>query len=219
MYRDGFTEDQISRLKQNPYVESVSKDQIKFSKSLRVIVAEKIAEGEKLSSILFDVGIDAHWLSKTQKRKLTKLRIDSRGHKYLTEEEQKTLSKSKYISSVSKKLIYYTDEFYNEFAKQYAKGTMVQDILRSLGIDPVVLGERRRNGIVARMKRYQARAGNDSELHKLPQGRPAQSPSKVAEIRTSEEEIAYLRQQIAYLEQENEFLKKNDFIDKGHKKG
>ncbi|MBI9095642.1 MAG: hypothetical protein JEY71_12235 [Sphaerochaeta sp.] len=218
MYRDGFTEDQISRLKQNSYVVSVSKDRIKLSKSLHILVADKIAEGEKLSSILFDVGIDAHWLSKDQKRKLTRSGIDS-GYKYLTEEEQKTLSKSKYISSVSKKLIYYTDEFYNEFAKEYAKRRNVQDILVSLGIDPIVLGKRRRDGIVKRMKRYQARAGNDSELHKLPKGRPAESSSKVAEIRTTEEEIAYLLQRIAYLEQENEFLKKNDFIDKGHRKG
>jgi len=217
MYRDGFSEDQISRLKQNPYVESVSKDRIKFSKSLRDLVADKIAEGEKLSSILFDVGIDAQWLSSGQKQNLTKPRIDS-GYKYLTEEEQNTLSMNKYISRVSNKSITYTDEFYNEFAKEYAKGTMVQDIFRSLGIDPVVLGKKRRNGIVARMRRYQARAGNDSELHKLPKGRPAESPSKVAEIRTTEEEIAYLRQRNAYLEQENEFLKKNNFIDEGHRK-
>ena len=217
MYRDGFTEDQIFRLKQNSYVENVSKDRIKFTKSLHILVAEKIAEGEKLSSILFDVGIDAHWLSESQRRKLTGSGIDS-GYKYLTEEEQKTLSKNKYISSVSKKCICYTDEFYNKFAKEYAKGTMVQDIFRSLGIDPVVLGKKRRNGIVARMRRYQARAGNDSELHKLPKGRPAESPSKVAEIRTTEEEIAYLRQRNAYLEQENEFLKKNNFIDEGHRK-
>ena len=180
MYRDGFTEDQISRLKQNPYIESVSKDRIKFSKSLRVMVADKIAEGEKLSSILFDVGIDAHWLSKDQKRRLTRTGIDT-GCKYLTEEEQNTLSRNRYISRVSKKSISYTDEFYNEFAKEYSKGTMVQDILRHLGIDPVTLGKKRRDGIVARMKRYQERAGNG------------------AEERTAEEEIAYLRQRNAYL--------------------
>jgi len=218
MYRDGFTEDQILRLKQNPYVESVSKEMIKFSKSLRVLVADKIAEGEKLSSILFDVGIDAHWLSEGQKRKLTGSEINS-GYKYLTEEQQQTLSKNKYISRVSEKSITYTDEFYNDFAKEYANGTMVQDVLRRLGIDPIVLGRPRRDSIVSRMKRYQARADNDSTLHKLPKGRPAKSPSKEAEIRTIEEEIAYLLQRIAYLEQENEFLKKNEFIDKGHRKG
>lgn len=217
MYRDGFTEDQIFRLKQNSYVENVSKDRIKFTKSLHILVAEKIAEGEKLSSILFDVGIDAHWLSESQRRKLTGSGIDS-GYKYLTEEEQKTLSKNKYISSVSKKCICYTDEFYNKFAKEYEKTKNVHYILESLGINPVVLGQKRRDGIVARMKRYQARAGNDPELHKLPQGRSAKSPSKVVEIRTTEEEIAYLRQRIAYLEQENEFLKKNDLIDERHNK-
>lgn len=217
MYRDGFSEDQISRLKQNSYVVSVSKNRIKFSKSLHILVADKIAEGKKLSSILFDVGIDAHWLSKDQKRKLTRSGVDS-GYKYLTEEEQKTLSRSKYISRVSNKYITYTDEFYNEFAKEYAKRRNVQDILVNFGIDPVVLGKKRRDGIVARMRRYQARASNDSELHKLPMGRPPELSNKVEDIRTTEEEIAYIRQRIAYLEQENEFLKKNNFIDEGHRK-
>lgn len=216
MSRDGFTKDQILRLQQNPYVESVSKGRVQFSKSFHVMVSEKIAEGENLSTILFDVGIDTHWLSKNQKRKLKAAGINL-GRKYLTEEQQQTLSKNKYISRVSEKAISYTAEFYNEFAKEYAKGIQVQEILRSLGIDPSILGEKRRNGIVERMKQYKAIAGNDGELHKLPQGRPPKTSGKVEEKRTTEDEITSLRQQIAYLKQENEFLKKNDFIDKGHK--
>ncbi|MDY0289707.1 MAG: hypothetical protein RBR15_12850 [Sphaerochaeta sp.] len=206
MSRDGFTEDQLSRLQQNPYVVSASKGRIKFSKSLHVMVIKKIAEGESLSTILLDVGIDAHWLSKDQKKKLRESGIDS-GYKYLTEEQQLTLSKNKYISRVSEKSISYTDEFYNELAKEYAQGKNVHDILVSLGIDPAVLGKKRRQGIVICMKRYQARAGNDGELHKLPMGPPKPS-NKVEEIRTIEEEIVYLRQQITYLKQENEFKKK-----------
>jgi len=216
MSRNGFTEDQLSRLQQNPYVVSVSKGRIQFSKSLHVMVVEKIAEGESLSTILFDVGINEHWLSMGQKHKLRDAGIDS-GRKYLTEEQQQALSRNKYISKVSEKSIFYTDEFYNEFAREYAKGMQVQKILRSMGIDPSILGKKRREGIVASMKRYQARAGNDAGLHKFPQGRPSKQSAKVKDKRTPEEEMAYLRQRNAYLEQENEFLKKNDFIDEGHK--
>ena len=125
------------------------------------------------------------------------------GKKYLTEKEQEELKKNRYIEKVSEKAITYSPEFKERFEIEYDAGKMPSQILDEMGIDPKVLGRKRVDGIVTRMKKYKERAEGWRDNRKNNSGRP--STKKLSEA----EKIKRLEQKIEYLKQENEFIKKN----------
>jgi transposase-like protein len=130
------------------------------------------------------------------------------GKNYFTEEQQSELCKNLYIQKVSIKSITYTKEFKEKFEKEYRAGKLPSQILADMGIDPCVLGKRRRDSLVQRMKLYESRPEGYEDTRKKNPGRP--STKKL----TDAEKIKRLEQKIAYLKQENEFLKKNILMDR-----
>lgn len=130
------------------------------------------------------------------------------GKNYFTEEQQIELKKNPYIKKVSAKSITYTKEFKVKFQEEYSTGKLPSQILTDMGIDPHILGKRRRESLVARMKLYELRPDGYEDTRKNNTGRPS-----TKEL-TDAEKINRLEQKIAYLNQENEFLKKNIQIDR-----
>lgn len=130
------------------------------------------------------------------------------GRNYFTEEQQNELRKNPYIDKVSAKSITYTKEFKEKFEEEYRLGNLPSQILADMGIDPRILGRRRKESLVARMKLYELRPEGCEDTRKNNAGRPS-----TKEL-TDAEKIKRLEQKIAYLNQENEFLKKNIQADR-----
>lgn len=122
------------------------------------------------------------------------------GKNYFTEEQQEQLRCNPYIEKVSEKSITYTKDFKERFTDEYNSEKIPSQILADMGIDPHVLGKRRQDSIVARVKKYALRPGGFERLQK--RGRPSTKELSDAE------RIHRLEQKVAYLSQENEFLKK-----------
>ncbi|WP_211226692.1 HTH domain-containing protein [Sporomusa ovata] len=74
--------------------------------------------------------------------------------------------------------------------------------LREMGIDTRLLGKRRINSIVQRIKQYELRPEGCEDKRRSNAGWPA--TKDLSDL----EKIKRLEQRIAYLKQENEFLKK-----------
>ena len=127
---------------------------------------------------------------------------------YFTEEQQSELRKNVYIEKVSAKSITYTKEFREKFEEEYRAGKLPSQILAGMGIDHRILGKRRKNSIVARMKLYELRPEGYEDTRKNNSGLPS-----TKEL-TDSEKIRRIEQKIAYLNQENEFLKKNIQLDR-----
>lgn len=130
------------------------------------------------------------------------------GRNYFTEEQQNELLRNPYIEKISAKSITYRKEFKEKFEEEYRSGKLPSQILTDMGIDPRILGRRRREGLVARMKLYELRPEGCMDTRKNNTGRPS-----TKEL-TDAEKIKRLEQKIEYLNQENGFLKKNIQMDR-----
>ena len=128
--------------------------------------------------------------------------------KLFTGEEVEILRKNPYVKNVSEKAITYTNEFKEYFMNEYSQGKLPSQILRSIGLEPRLLGKDRVDGFIQRYKKMVQREEGVRDLRKENSGRP-----KTKEL-TQEEEIQRLKHKIRYLEQENEFLKKIEYLDK-----
>lgn len=124
------------------------------------------------------------------------------GKNYFTEEQQIELQKNPYIKKASAKSITYTKEFKERFEEEYRAGKLPSQILADMGIDHRILGKKRKNSLVARMKLYELRPEGCEDTRRNNTGRPS------TKVLTNTEKIERLEQEIAYLNQENEFLKK-----------
>ncbi|MBZ9621673.1 hypothetical protein G9F71_002170 [Clostridium sp. FP2] len=130
------------------------------------------------------------------------------GVNHFTEEQQEELRKNPYIKKVSDKSITYTTEFRELFAREYRAGKIPSQILAECEINYQLLGKRRKDGLVAMIKKCELRADGFEDIRKNHSGRP------VTKDLTDTERISKLEHQINYLKQENEFLKKIEFLDK-----
>lgn len=130
------------------------------------------------------------------------------GKNHFTEEQQLALSKNPYIQKVSATTITYTKEFRERFEEEYRAGKTPSQILIDIGIDPRVLGEKRKSSLVQRMKLYGLRPEGCEDTRRNNSGRPS-----TKEL-TDAEKIKLLEQKIEYLKQENEFIKKNIQMDR-----
>jgi transposase len=126
---------------------------------------------------------------------------------YFTEEQLGELEKNPYIQKVSEKSITYGKAFKEKFLEEYQQGKSPREILAEMGVDYRVLGKRRVDGLITRMKQYAARPEGCRDNRENSSGRPSTKEY------TPTEKINRLEQKIAYLEQENEFLKKNIQMD------
>jgi transposase len=125
-----------------------------------------------------------------------------------TGEQQEELRKNPYIKNVSEKAITYTTEFRELFANEYRAGKAPSQILIGCGIDHQLLGKRRRDALVAMVKKCEIRVYGFEDTRKGNSGRP--STKDLTEV----ERISKLEHRIKYLEQENEFLKKIEFLER-----
>lgn len=130
------------------------------------------------------------------------------GKNHFTEDQVNELRKNPYIEKVSLKTITYTKEFKERFESEYRSGKLPSQILADMGIDQKVLGSRRKNSIVQRIKMYELRPEGCEDTRKNNSGRP--STKQLSDT----EKIKRLDQKIEYLKQENEFLKKNIQLDR-----
>jgi len=116
--------------------------------------------------------------------------------------------KNQYVQKVSTKTITYTKEFKEKFEEEYRSGKLPSQILNDMGLDHRMLGRRRQDSLVSRMKLYQLRPEGCEDTRKTNSGRLATKQL------TDDEKIKRLEQKILYLKQENEFLKKNIQMDR-----
>jgi transposase len=130
------------------------------------------------------------------------------GKNYFTEEQQNQLRANPYIKNVSEKAITYTKEFREKFALEYQEGKPPSQILKNMGIDPILIGKRRKDQIVRKMRECIQRPEGFEDTRKGYSGRPA-----TKEL-SDKEKIMHLEHQIKYLKQENEYLKKIEFLDR-----
>lgn len=130
------------------------------------------------------------------------------GKNYFTKEQQEQLRVNPYIKNISEKAITYTKEFRENFSMEYQSGKLPSCILREMGIDPQVIGVKRKDSIVQRSKQYELRNEGFEDARAKKVGRPT------TKNLTDVEKLKQLEQKVQYLKQENEFLKKNIQLDR-----
>ena len=120
------------------------------------------------------------------------------GRKF-TEEEMETLRKNRFVQHVTASMVYFSAEFKELVWKKMQKNVCTEDVIRSVGIDPEILGKTRISGL-RYLVRKEARTGQGfHDYHKY---------LSSADLLKPEEKIQLLKQQLAYKDQEIEFLKK-----------
>lgn len=130
------------------------------------------------------------------------------GKNRFSEEQQKQLRSNPFIEKVSEATISYTKEFKERFYHEYHSGKGPSAILRDMGIDPTLLGKRRKDSLVQRVKEYAERIEGYQDMRGKNSSRPSTKELSDAD------RIKRLEHQLRYLKQENEFLKKTEFLDR-----
>lgn len=136
-------------------------------------------------------------------------------NKLFSDEEIDVLSKNKYVKSVSKRGITYTDDFKTLFIAEYNKGYLPTQIFIDAGFDVNILGNHR---IYSASKRWRKSYRESGELElrdtrKFNSGRPLSRELSVEEI------IAKKDAEIAYWKAEAELLKKIELKERQVKRG
>lgn len=125
-----------------------------------------------------------------------------------TAEQIEKLKINPYVESVTDKYINYSETFKELFWNDYQNGMAPSAIFKKYGFDPGILGAKRRNGFVYRIKQEAKRLEGFKDTRKGNSGRP------VTKNLTPEEEIARLKHKNKILKQENDFLKRVRSINK-----
>jgi len=128
--------------------------------------------------------------------------------KHFTKEQQEELNRNRYIEKISDTTITYTKDFRETFMMEYQSGKYPSQILMNMNINPHLLGKRRIDSIVQRIKQYELRPEGCNDTRGSNQGRPS-----TKEL-SDQEKIKKLKERISYLKQENNFLKKNMQLDR-----
>jgi hypothetical protein len=137
---------------------------------------------------------------------------------YFTEEDITELSNNLYTYKVSKTTIKFTDQFYNDFWKLYVDELPNRDILTKLGYNPSVLGIKRIEGIVAKLRKERLTDGQRLQaINKSAKVRMPPVDTKYSEMK-SQDAIKAMEAELTYLRQEVEFLKKISQLEKQKKR-
>lgn len=129
------------------------------------------------------------------------------GTNKFTKEQMEQLRLNPYIEKVSETTITYTTAFKERFHQEYQEGKTPSTILLEMGIDPTVLGKKRRSSLVTRMKAYANRSQGYEDLRGKHKGKTRSKELSEAEL------IKKLEHRILILEQENDFFKKNELLE------
>ena len=127
-----------------------------------------------------------------------------------TAEERRLLSRNPYTDQVSENRLVFTKEFKQEFWARYTAGAGPTRIVKDLGYDPKILGEKRIEGIAAALKKQYMRWGefkNFDEAHAKTRGNRPEYP-KMNDPASNAKTIKQMQNELWYLRQEVEFIKK-----------
>lgn len=132
-----------------------------------------------------------------------------RNWKTFTEEELKAIRANPYVKSATAKMIRFTVAFKEEFWRLYNEECQQPvRIMRELGFDPEVIGEKRIAGILIHI-REQVNSGEEfRDVRKVPE-----TQTKSDDRLTPSKSLLKMQHKLAYLEQEIEFIKKNILAD------
>ena len=133
-----------------------------------------------------------------------------RNWKTFTPAELKILCANPYVKSATAKMIRFTVAFKEEFWRQYdEEHKSPQMIVRDMGFDVEMLGEKRVNGILTHI-REQAQSGDEfRDVRKVPEGEVSAEEKQLPPSKA----LLKMQHKLAYLEQEMEFIKKNILAD------
>lgn len=124
--------------------------------------------------------------------------------KEYSEKEIKQLKKNPYTYNVTKNKLYFTAKFKEEFWIKYQAGCAPRKIIKELGYDVKIFGQKQIDSIVQRIKR-QALTG---EGFKEGENRERRMAITEPQKKTPQETLEYMQHELMYLRQEVEFLKK-----------
>jgi hypothetical protein len=124
--------------------------------------------------------------------------------KLFTEKEVQTLSKNRYVKSISQKGITYTDEFKRIFIEENEKGKTPRIIFEECGFDVEIIGIQR---VISSGNRWRTSYKKNGVLG-LRDTRKENSGRKLERELTLEEKYARLEAERNLLKAENELLKK-----------
>ena len=128
-----------------------------------------------------------------------------------TEEEIEKLKSNPYIKNITEKGITYTEEFRELFATRIIiNGEPPSTVLRSLGIEPKILGKGRVDALAYRARKFAKRSEGFKDTRK---DNPKVGRQSTKDL-TPEERINKLEHEKRVLKQENEFLKKMIYLAK-----
>ena len=125
-----------------------------------------------------------------------------------TPEEQELLRQNPYTAKVTDCQIHFTAEFKQKFWEADCAGMKPTEIVRSLGYDPALIGQRRIS-MMAYHIRDQAKAGEEFHTGR----RPARK--RPAEPETLEDTVKDLKTRLEFAEKQIDFLKKTMSIRAG----
>ena len=123
--------------------------------------------------------------------------------KLFSAEEIEYLRANKRVVKVTERTVDFTPEFKKELYDGITSGKSLRKLLTEVGLDPVMLGESRVNGLRDRLYRF-------GEREEGFQRKESTKPSEEALLR---KRILQLEHDLAYTRQEVEFLKKTQMAD------
>lgn len=133
-------------------------------------------------------------------------------NKLFSEEEVARLTGNPNVESISSRSIVFTPAFKQEAYEQLHGGMKMQEILLEHGIDPLILGKARVNGLREKIEIASKRPDGFANLRKTRSMVPPESREKCRE-ESLQKQIRELKQELAYTRQEVEFLKKIRMAD------
>ncbi len=120
---------------------------------------------------------------------------------HFTSEQVEYLRKNPFVKSASKSTVRFTEEFKRKFYDEHINGKAAREIFREIGIDPVILGESRINGICYTINKQARRESGfaDGRVNNRRQPTTAEDTSPEGRLRQLEHELAYTRQEVEFL--------------------
>ena len=125
--------------------------------------------------------------------------------KHFTEEEIDSLKKNPYTLKIDEKRISFTAEFKDFFWQRYQAGDPPKLIFNELGYDTHILGKKRVDGIVKKIRdRAISGVGFSNEIYRSRN----KIKSSQAITEPTHQNLAYMQNELLYLRQEVDFIKK-----------
>lgn len=122
------------------------------------------------------------------------------GKNHFTPEQVKQLKQNKFVKNISEKKITYTDDFKEVFLLEYNSGKLPSQIVVDMGFDCNVLGRKRIDGIVQRIKKQSVRPEGFKDTRIGNSGKPiTRDLSKEKIIERQKAEIELLKAKVEFL--------------------